>query len=199
METFEKLVELLSSVGREWAFPAPASDEQLEALERKIGHALPAGLRRIYKIHNCEPVVMETDENVGPILFYDYAFLSVERAIEKIDLWQGTRDYFAARPRYLPPCTCQPPETVKSVDSSPHWLPFAGDGANSHLAIDFDPGPAGVEGQVINFGRDETVHFQLATSFEDFLAGVLASYEKGKGHRLLGDESALYDRLTGLA
>ena len=41
------------------------------------------------------------------------------------------------------------------------------------------PGPAGVAGQVINFGRDEDNKFVLAYSLTEFIAWLIAQYQAG--------------------
>lgn len=54
----------------------------------------------------------------------------------------------------------------------PGWIPFARDGAGAQLAVDLVPGPAGVAGQIIEFGPD--LHrgpFRIADSLVDLLAG----------------------------
>ena len=49
------------------------------------------------------------------------------------------------------------------------WIPLCSQESN-HLGIDLAPGPTGVVGQVINFGRDEdAAKYVLATSWAQFL------------------------------
>ena len=42
---------------------------------------------------------------------------------------------------------------VKEVTGSAKWIPFAGPDEENYLGLDFDPGPKGTVGQVINFAR----------------------------------------------
>jgi hypothetical protein len=61
---------------------------------------------------------------------------------------------------------------------------------SNHIGIDLDPGPCGVVGQVINFGRDQERKYVLARSWAHFLEDVAEELEAGnfvitgtEGHR----------------
>jgi hypothetical protein len=47
------------------------------------------------------------------------------------------------------------------------------------LGIDLDPGPSGIVGQVINFGRNEEDKYVLATSWAQFLEDFADELEAG--------------------
>ena len=70
----------------------------------------------------------------------------------------------------------------------PGWVPLMSYGADfNHVAIDLDPGPRGVVGQVIHYGRDIDRKHVLATSWAHFLEDIADELEAGnfalKGHR----------------
>jgi len=75
------------------------------------------------------------------------------------------------------------------------WVPFAHDGAGGNLAIDYAPGPAGKVGQIINYGRDDRAHFQLAEDFDGFIERVVRDYENRQRHYFFGDMRMFVDTL----
>ena len=75
-----------------------------------------------------------------------------------------------------------PPGTVKNNIFNQNWVPIAGEGP-TYIAIDFDPGPKGVEGQVILCDSDGSVYFQLGTSFNHFCEFLLNRYKNHEMHR----------------
>ena len=86
------------------------------------------------------------------------------------------------------------------------WLPFAGNGQN-FVAIDFDPGPAGTVGQVINTGRDDMTRHVIAATFSGFIEFVARCFAEGRVVRsdtddrrlqLAGDGGDLLTRLRPL-
>ncbi len=50
---------------------------------------------------------------------------------------------------------------------------------SNHIGIDLEPGPCGVVGQVINFGRDQEQKYVLARSWAHFLKDVADELEAG--------------------
>jgi len=141
----------------------------------------------------------ETLDEEGPVLglFCDYEFLPLEEVGKSLDRWSELRAFWE-QPGMDDPLEFKshPADSVKAVLSRPGWVPFAGHYSENHLAIDMDPAPAGVAGQVINFGRDDEHHFQIARSFEEFLKLVLDHYRRGEWNQHLGHaEWSLYDEL----
>lgn len=67
------------------------------------------------------------------------------------------------------------PGFVKPVYANRNWIPLTA--GSDHL--DFDPGPNGTVGQVINFGRDEDEKDVIASSFGDFLQWYVKELESG--------------------
>lgn len=173
-------------------YPPPASDDAIERLSARIGRSLPESLVDVYKVCDGGPEV--PGDPLAANLFYSYRFLAVEDVVAIVDGLDIVRrdpnqDFY---PRAIP---SQPPGAIKELYVGDGWVPFAHDGAGGHLAIDYDPGPSGTVGQVINFGRDDRVHFQLALDFEAFLERVVRDYRKQKYHHVFGDTMMFVDRL----
>lgn len=70
----------------------------------------------------------------------------------------------------------QPSGAVKRRYTDPGWIPLAHDYASNYIGVDLDPGENGVEGQIINFGRDEDDKTVFADSLKAFL-GLLTQYQ----------------------
>lgn len=66
----------------------------------------------------------------------------------------------------------QPPNAVIKAYAHPRWIPLARDWGGNNLAVDLSPGPTGVWGQVIIFGRDFDCKYVVARSWAAFLAMV---------------------------
>ena len=60
-----------------------------------------------------------------------------------------------------------------------NWISLVATGESNYFGIDFDPGPKGVSGQVINFGRDEELKRVLAWSWGWFLSDLADELERG--------------------
>jgi cell wall assembly regulator SMI1 len=73
---------------------------------------------------------------------------------------------------------------IKEDAINPKWIPFLGPDEDNYIGVDLDPGPAGLKGQVINFGADEfkcdSKRFVLAPSFSGFLNLVADLMSEGK-------------------
>src|SRR6266545_1015486 len=73
-----------------------------------------------------------------------------------------------------------PERAIKKQYTSPGWIPilrwpYDGD----YVGLDYDPGPEGRPGQVINFGRDQEHKFVAAEDFATFLAWMVQEAEGG--------------------
>lgn len=135
-------------------------------------------------------------------LFCGYQFLSVQGMLIQYwdwkhiyDSWNieedfGTEDYVSI-----------PKNTIENVYVKAGWLPFATSNT-AHLAIDFSPDVDGISGQIINFGRDDYKHYQIATNFTGFLEFVLSQYQQNNFHAKLDIEGedylSLYDGLADI-
>jgi len=153
---------------------------------------LPPELKAIYRVCNGSPKT--PDEPLAENIFYSYRFLAVDQVLALASGLENTRLSDATSfPRE--PIPSYPPNAVRDLSTSVDWVAFADDRAGGYLAVDFDPGPTGAIGQIINFGRDDAAHFQLATSFESFLERVVWDYEMKRRHHFFGESMLLVDRL----
>ncbi len=78
-----------------------------------------------------------------------------------------------------------PPNTIKPVQYSSGWIPFAESYTDEQLAVDLDPAPAGTKGQIIIFGSDVEYYLKVADSFDDFCQLLIDHYEHDRIHRWL--------------
>lgn len=76
-------------------------------------------------------------------------------------------------------CTSFPEGAIRRIHACRAWIPLVEMNDSNHLGIDLDPGPCGVVGQVINFGRDQEQKYVLARSWAHFLGDVADELEAG--------------------
>lgn len=75
--------------------------------------------------------------------------------------------------------TSSPEGAIKPRYANRGWIPLGAFTDVDYFGVDLDPGPNGVFGQVINFGRNEEVKCVLATSWTQFLSDVADELEAG--------------------
>nr|BFD93877.1 hypothetical protein KitaXyl93_52370 [Kitasatospora sp. Xyl93] len=136
-------------LGRPDQLPPAASDAGIEAVERRLGHALPADLRALYRIADGDRVDGRHGHLVG-----GYGWLSLAGAAavhERVSApdWFGWSLGWNAVV-----LDADPPQTVRRCGAHPAWLPFATGGDGNYLAVDLAPARDGRPGQVIRIGRD---------------------------------------------
>ncbi len=186
----------LGGVLRISGFPAAcvgASVQDLQSLEQVFGYSLPTDLKSIYLFSDGEPELPD-GEPFG--IFYSYEFINVQSALKHLTTIEQARAFWAKQSASEQPVAQSVPDgVVEEALYHPAWLPFAFDWGGNYFAVDFSPGSNGVVGQVINFGRDEDVHFQLAISFGEFLLKIRDTYRGGQGHERLGRSFDLYHKL----
>ncbi|KJR83752.1 uncharacterized protein SPSK_00111 [Sporothrix schenckii 1099-18] len=73
-----------------------------------------------------------------------------------------------------------PPGAIQKAYAHPAWIPLARDWGGNNLAIDLAPGPRGIWGQVIMFGRDYDTKYVVARSWAHFVALVADDLSSGK-------------------
>ncbi len=74
--------------------------------------------------------------------------------------------------------TSYPADAIQCEYVTANWIPL-GDWDGNCFGIDLNPGPNGVPGQVINFGRDENDKYVLALSWAHFLEDIVEELEAG--------------------
>ncbi len=156
----------------------PASEEQLQQFEINFGLALPEDCKTLYRMHNGQ-----RGQYRGA--FFGMEFMPLERIL--VATGNPKRNGVAypknaeLEPNDLAETWRSVPElAIRPMWVSGRWIPFAELGADM-LGIDFDPGSAGSEGQIINYGRYATTKVVLAKDFAGYLSWVATELALGKG------------------
>jgi len=158
-----------------YVFNAPATDAQVDALERLVGIPLPNSYRQLYRWHDGEE-----DDRWGH--FYGLPLMSLRQAGAGWTVWSKVLASFGGN-RYMIPGAGWPHGAVDPAYINPRWIPLIRDGSGNHIGLDFDPWPGGRVGQIILYGRDEDVKVVLAPSLGAFL-GWIADLLEGGNFRL---------------
>jgi uncharacterized protein (TIGR02996 family) len=145
--------------------PGPgATVAQIDALERTIGQQLPADVREWFALRNgCVNLMFGTDS------------VSTEGAEHYWNMWRRVAGH---NEEFRECMEAFPPEAVAVDYTNAGWVPLTSAGSN-HIGIDLAPGPKGVRGQVIIFGRDEDEKCVLADSWGEFLSDYATFLESG--------------------
>jgi cell wall assembly regulator SMI1 len=174
------------------------SKKDLKKFERSIGRTLPEDVRESWLIHDGQghlPAKMYEGPGV-PIpeslgLFFGLKLktlldsegsLSSQGALAEWTHWKeliegedepGYWDEFDERSRSWPA------GAIRRRYFHPGWVPLVTLVDVDYLGVDLDPGPDGVVGQVINFGRNEDDKYVLAASWAQFLEDFADELEAG--------------------
>jgi internalin A len=160
----------------------PADPAALDALEQELGIPLPDDFRASYLIHDGSarvpgpPRIGCTDE------FRILVGLPLLPLSEVVRCWRNWAGYAADEDLLADlngDYTSSPTGAVRETYARRGWLPFAG-GEDHYVAVDFDPGPSGASGQVINFGRDDHVRHVIAPTFAEFMSFVAELFSAGE-------------------
>ncbi len=142
-----------------------ATAEQIGALERAIGQQLPADVREWFALHN----------GCGDLLF-GCESLRTASVENDWDLWSSVAGH---NEEHRDDMRSFPPETVALDYTNAGWVPLTRDAGVNHIGVDLAPGPKGVRGQVIIFGRNENEKCVLADSWGEFLSDYATFLESG--------------------
>lgn len=151
---------------------AGASDADLDVLEVATGHRLPAAYRALYRRH----------QDWGRTFPLDHVPLG--HVLHEWLVWQQLEAEFQEMQGH----TSHPAGAITPQYINLGWIPFLKDWGGNSVGIDLAPGPGGVSGQVITFGRDERDKYVLASSLEAFLTEYVARLEAGRVTSSLSDE-----------
>lgn len=149
----------------------PADPADFAKLEQRIKQTLPADFKASYLIHN------GSKADAGPLI--GLPLLSLAEIGRVWKGWADIGDDDDLIEDLNEECESYPEGAIKLLYANRNWLPFAGDSQN-HVAIDFDPGPNGKVGQIINCGRDDMLRHVIADTFEEFLAFVAQQFANGR-------------------
>jgi cell wall assembly regulator SMI1 len=151
----------------------PATKSAIAALEKVVGLQLPDDFKASYLIHD------GADSYSGPII--GVPFMSLKQ-IEKE--WKLLKPKKGDIHQKLAKEVSYVKGMIKEDAYNPKWIPFAGPDEQNYIGLDFDPGPTGTSGQVINFGADQIIYgsnrFVLAPSFGGFMSFLADQFAMGK-------------------
>lgn len=152
-----------------------ATEAELDELERLFRHKLPDDYRELYRINNGQKY-----DQQWPGAFIGQPFDALKQVMHTV---QFNQNFILEQEveTYVIPCewqTSSPPYAIRRNYTSFGTLPI-GDWDGNCYGLDFDPGPNGISGQIINFGRDEEEKYVLATSLAHFLEDIADEIEAG--------------------
>jgi internalin A len=156
----------------------PATEADISRLETATGLTLPEELRQLYRLHNGE------SGNAG--LFFGLPFISIDEALAEWKVWESLAGSTASLDTSI---ISVPANHVKEQYVNTRYLPISKDYGGNNIGIDLDPGPDGISGQVINFGRDEDTRYVIAPSLGGFMEFILHHVKNGNfTFEINGDE-----------
>jgi cell wall assembly regulator SMI1 len=151
-----------------------ATPDDIAALERVLGVAVPAELRSLFSTHNGQRPRSFVSTIDGCTMLSckgsGKAWTSLGELLDAGDLDQPAESKDGK---------------VKPVWWSRKWVPFAEGGSGDMLCVDLDPTALGTTGQVIKFYHDEGWRDQLAPTVDAFLESYLHRLRQGK-YKLAG-------------
>ena len=146
----------------------PASDDQLDGLERLTGIRLPQHFRQLYKIANGQA------EDCA--LFPDgYELMPLENIQ---NTWLMLKNMYDSNHEMR--LEGEEDGPVRNLWWHPRWIPFAFQVSGDHYCIDMHPGYEGCEGQVIEFIHDDEPRPLLGSSLGDFIRQFDEGIHTGK-------------------
>ncbi|QKX05728.1 hypothetical protein HN014_12680 [Aquimarina sp. TRL1] len=135
------------------------SKQQLTDFEHKFDITLPPAFKKFYQLHNGEK------EGTGYIR--RLSLLSLEQIDKELSttrkMWETNETFNLS---WYDPIV--PEGAIKKMYYNPKWIPFISDQTGNFIAIDLDPGPRGIIGQIINYGADEDYHYVLGNDINLF-------------------------------
>jgi cell wall assembly regulator SMI1 len=187
----------------------------LERFERVVGRPLPDEVRESWMIHDGQrPIpylpdhpdfnVEDYDDLLGKGIVFGSEVLPLldEKdclaSSPALGHWKFWSEMVGASERgqdcdmlneFSRESTSSPEGAIRRLHASRDWIPLVEMNDSNHIGIDLDPGPCGVVGQVINFGRDQEQKYVLARSWAHFLEDVADELEAGN-FVITGDEGS---------
>ena len=150
-----------------------ASNDDILDLERRLDVSMPVSFKTLYLQHNGQ----KGDVHSG--LFYGMTFLSIENIFAQWSSWDGYYKDIQMVTKESKYCKSIPENRIKKMIANPKWIPIAYDHGGNYFGIDLDPDESGNLGQVINFGKDESTKYVIASDLTLFLAWYAQELEGG--------------------
>ena len=145
-----------------------ATDDQLRALEAKLGVALPAPFAACLKIHNGQ-------QGGAGGLFDNSEFLSTDAIADQWEIW---RDLYESGD--FDGIASDPAPGVRNDWWNPKWIPITRNGGGDHYCLDLQPAAGGKAGQVITMWHDMDERRIVAPGFDAWFAAYVAAALGGK-------------------
>lgn len=156
----------------------PATEADLDALEKSIGRRLPPDFRASYLIHDGQSY--REDDLWGMGVFFGLAIEPINRGEGITWLYRHRVECeWPEKSNEMLDWIFYPPDAIREAWSGPGWLPFYWDAGRNFIGIDLEPGPNGVYGQVIRFGLEDEYRPVLALSFAHLLEDIADELEAG--------------------
>ncbi len=175
------------------------SRKDLAKFEKAIGQALPEDVRESWLIHDGQrPIPRDLLDEVCEDEDLDYEFPEFIGLIfgdgllnlltgecrgvggSALHKWEGWAELAEEDFTEIDEeCTSTPEGAIKLRYANRGWIPLGSFTDADFFGVDLDPGPRGVVGQVINFGRNEEEKCVLAPNWARFLSDVADELEAG--------------------
>jgi cell wall assembly regulator SMI1 len=181
------------------------SRTDLKRFEKAIGQSLPDAVRESWMIHDgqrpipylpdAEEYSVEDDDALlskGVVFGSEVLPLLDEKdclaSSPSLGHWRFWSEMVEASERgedygmldeFSHESTSFPDGAIQRLHACRGWIPLVEMNDSNHIGIYLDPGPCGVVGQVINFGRDQEQKYVLARSWAHFLEDVADELERG--------------------
>lgn len=173
----EYVAHLKKHVPAAYANLAPgASKETIARLEATLGVELPESLKVVWRLNDGQRKTMLQGAPLTTPSLPTLSFLSTAHVAAVWTSWAKLRQRIGEKElaELGARAVTMIPHVVKPRFSSPLWIPLWADPIRAnYIGLDFDPGPAGLVGQIINFGEEETRLCQYGVSFDDLIGSLL--------------------------
>ena len=143
----------------------PASDADLDALEKNLGLAFPDDLRDTYKVYD--------GDNKQDILPGGY-FMALSEVKTTWEMFKEPVDQGAFND-----ADANPKGPIKQRWWNTKWIPVLHNGGGDYHCVDMDPDKRGTMGQLIKFQHETGPSHVVAPSFGDFVTGFANKLEAG--------------------
>lgn len=146
----------------------PATDAQIDSLEKAIGAKLPDDYIACLKIHNGQDTMMAG-------VFGGSEFLSTEFVLDEWAVWKELIESGTFEGNQG-----VPDSGIKDNWWNPRWIPFTHNGGGDHFCLDLDPAKGGSPGQVITMWHDSGERAFIATNFTAWFTQYVDKVVAGK-------------------
>lgn len=146
-----------------------ATDADLSSLERQLGLKLPEAFHMLYQRHAYWGQAFGLDHvPLGHVAAEWQTWREIEQQWRERQ-WGLNEEHVS-----------HPAGAIRAEYATPGWVGFLKDWGGNSVGIDLNPGPQGMAGQVITFGRDEDHKSVLADSLEAFVELYVARLGAGR-------------------